>query len=191
MLTRQDDHRLARGFARGLLGSLVGLAAMDLYSRGMKALASRYGNENGKGNGSGGRQETDALDDISIDGIKAREDEPSTEAVARLAVEAVTDEEPADSTRARLGQVVHWGYGAAVGGLYGLIRSDNEELDLPAGAGYGAALWLIGDEVMVPLLGLAKGPTANGLSSHAQALGAHLVYGVATSGATHALRRII
>jgi hypothetical protein len=191
MLTRHDDHRLARGFARGLIGSLVGLAAMDLYSRGMKALASRYGSENGSGNRNGSGQKSHALDDIAIDGIKARKDEPATEAVARLAVEAVTDGEPTDRTRARLGQVVHWGYGAAVGGLYGLLRCDHEDLDLPAGAGYGAALWLIGDELMVPLLGLAKGPTANGVGSHAQALGAHLVYGLATSGATHALRRIV
>jgi hypothetical protein len=44
---------------------------------------------------------------------------------------------------------------------------------------------------MVPLLGLSKGPTANGAASHAQALGAHLVYGIATSGATHALRRVL
>lgn len=179
----------ARGVVRGTLAGIAGLAAMAAWSRAATMLRDRHGEDDG----SQGEEEEHALDDISITGPHAREGEPSTETVARVAHRALTGHEPDDHRRAALGQVVHWGYGMLMGGLYGAIRDSRARLgfDVGAGLGWGATLWLLGDEVAVPVLGLAKGPTAQPASTHATALGAHLVYGAATAAANRALRHVM
>jgi hypothetical protein len=168
---------------RGAVASLAGVLAMDMYSRAMKKIGSSKPSRKGK------RKER-ALDDISAVGLQARKDEPSTETVARLAFEAVADEEPTKQTRERMGQVVHWMYGIGVGAIYGALRSRFPNSPMVAGLGYGTALWLLGDEIAVPVLGLSKGPTAHPPAVHAQSLGAHLVYGLTTAAATRALSRM-
>jgi uncharacterized membrane protein YagU involved in acid resistance len=186
---RIEERRLD-GLVRGAVGSLAGLLAMALFFRGARAWAERW-------QGSAAEEERaddgdeGALDDISVAGQKTREDEPATEMVARLGYETVAGDEPDEETRRRLGQAVHWGYGILLGGLYGALRSRAEGPDLLGGLGYGTAAWLLGDEIMVPMLGLARGPTAHPWSDHAMALGAHLAYGAATSTATQALKRLM
>ena len=187
---------IARSLARGTLASIAGLVAMDLYFRAMKSLKERREQgEEGRGSGRGrvssaSRGEEHALDDISLVGQQSKEGEPATVAVGRIAYEKVTGREPDREQGARLGKAVHWGYGLAVGSLYGLLEPRFDR-DLSAGLGYGVALWLLGDELAVPALGLAKGPTAHPPTVHAQALGAHLVYGLATSAATKVLHRVM
>lgn len=172
------------GMLRGALGSLAGLVAMGLFFKGIGRLS--------QGGGDGGDEEgaTDqqgALDDISVVGRQSSEEEAATTAVGRIAYEAALGEQPDDETTGRLGEAVHWGYGVMAGCVYGALRPDAQAPDLTGGLGYGIGLWVLGDEVMVPLLGLSGGPTAHSLADHATALGAHLVYGVATAGATQAL----
>ncbi|HUG42024.1 MAG TPA: hypothetical protein VMM12_16265 [Longimicrobiales bacterium] len=184
------------GFLRGALGSLAGLAAMGLFFRAAQALSNGRGGSNGRGAASDGHSEDfierhEALDDISLVGQQAREEEPATEAVGRMGYEALTGHDPDAETLHRLGQAVHWGYGVLLGGLYGAMREEADGPDFVGGLGYGTAAWVLGDELMVPLLGLAEGPTAHAWTVHARALGAHLVYGAATSSATHALKRVM
>lgn len=177
-----------RGLLRGTLASLAGLAAMGAYFKVLSAMSG-----GGGGNGGSNEQEEGALDDIALLENRSREDESSTETVARLAHQAVTGDEPDEDRKAKLGQAVHWGYGMLVGALYGAVRdaSRRDGLDLGSGLGYGAALWLLGDEVAVPVLGLAKGPTAHPTQMHASMLGAHLVYGATTAAANRMLCRVI
>ena len=185
-----DDERID-GLLRGAVGSVAGLAAMALFFRATKALSR--GQDEGSDDGRSGDfiERHEALDDISVVGRQAEEGEPSTEAIGRIGYETVTGEEPDEETKHRLGQAVHWGYGILLGGVYGALREEADAPDLLGGLGYGTAAWAIGDELMVPLLGLAEGPTSHGWTDHAKALGAHLVYGAATSTATHALKRVM
>lgn len=184
----QND--IGRALARGALASVAGLVAMDLFHRGMKRVADRDGpGEAEQNGGSGSRHRFERLDDISLVGQHHREGEPATVALGRLAYERVKGREPSRERKAQLGTAVHWGYGMAVGALFGFLESRMRTDDIPAGLGYGAALWLLGDELAVPLLGLADGPTAHPPGVHAQALGAHLVYGLATGAAIKALER--
>jgi hypothetical protein len=173
------------GLIRGAVGSLAGLAAMGLF---MKVGGRIVNGGNGE---TDSLQRHDALDDISLVGPQAEPDEPATEAVGRIVHEAVTGHDPDAEMKRRLGTAVHWGYGILLGGAYGAMRNGAEGADLLAGLGYGTAAWAIGDEVMVPMLGLAEGPTAHPWSDHLLALGAHLAYGAATAGATQALKRVM
>ena len=174
------NNGIGRALARGTLAGVAGLVAMDLFSRAMKNV----------GSSSSESDEPDGerrLDDISLVGPHAKEGEPATVAVGRIAYEKVLGSEPSRERGAQLGKAVHWGYGLAVGALFGLLERRLPDNDLGSGLGYGAALWLLGDELAVPLLGLAEGPTAHPARVHVQALGAHLVYGLATGAAMKAM----
>jgi uncharacterized membrane protein YagU involved in acid resistance len=103
----------------------------------------------------------------------------------------VAGKEPeTQETKTMLSYLVHWGYGMFQGGLYVALRNDENSLDLPGAAAYATGLWLFGDELAVPLLGLQPGPTAAPPVQHVNRLGAHLAYGLATSVTTSLLRRL-
>ena len=178
------------GMLRGAVGSVAGLAAMGLFFRATRALSNGGGSGNGESE-EGPIEDRHGLDDISLVGRQSREEESATATIGRLAYEAAEGREPDEQMKQKLGQAVHWGYGVLLGGLYGALRTDVESPDFLGGLGYGAAAWVIGDELMVPLLGLAEGPTAHGWTEHAATLGAHLVYGAATSSVTQALRHVM
>jgi len=55
---------------------------------------------------------------------------------------------------------------------------------------FGAAVWMLADEVALPLLDLTPPPEAIPLSIHLYALTAHLVYGLATRRMLRFTRRI-
>lgn len=178
------------GLFRGAVGSVAGLAAMTLFFK----AAEKLNGSDGEAEGAGEEdfiERHHSLDDISVVGEQAEEDEPATEAVARIGYDTATGHDPDERLKQRLGQAVHYGYGVLLGGVYGAMRDEAEAPDLLGGLGYGTAAWVLGDEITVPLLGLAEGPTSHGWKTHATALGAHLAYGAATAGATQALRRVM
>lgn len=169
----------------GVAGSLAGTLAMRLYWNAATALS-----------GQDPRMLTNddaphALDDVSAVGDQRREGEPSTAAVGRKAFEAAAGEEPEGGTKTALSYGVHYTHGLLAGGVYGALRAGADDLDLPGGLAFGAAVWLAADEVMVPLLGLSPGPTAYPPAQHAHRLGAHLAYGAATAAATQTVYRLV
>lgn len=76
------------------------------------------------------------------------------------------------------GSVVHYAFGALVGGLYGMLSEAMPAARAGFGIGYGTAVWLGADEGLVPALKLSKPPEEYSLSEHLSGWGAHLVYGV-------------
>jgi uncharacterized membrane protein YagU involved in acid resistance len=74
--------------------------------------------------------------------------------------------------------VVHYGFGASTGALYGAAAELAPQITIGRGMAYGAAVWLFGDEIAVPALGLSKPPTAYPAKLHADMLVKHLVFGV-------------
>jgi uncharacterized membrane protein YagU involved in acid resistance len=89
----------------------------------------------------------------------------------------------------KFGPVVHYSFGTLQGGAYGGIA----ELTGMAGGFvpgliFGAALFVVADEIAVPALGLSSKPTEFPVSSHLYGLAAHLVYGVSTEMARRGLR---
>ena len=76
--------------------------------------------------------------------------------------------------------LVHFMFGAAVGGLYGALTKEARAYRLKSGVALGLALWLIADELAMPLLGLSKSTTRRPAEMHVQSFTAHMVYGVVT-----------
>jgi uncharacterized membrane protein YagU involved in acid resistance len=78
------------------------------------------------------------------------------------------------------GTVVHYAFGAAMGGVYGAAAEYLPQVKSLAGLPYGAALFVGADEVVLPVLGLAKKPREYPPSRHLSGLGQHFVYGLTT-----------
>jgi uncharacterized membrane protein YagU involved in acid resistance len=71
----------------------------------------------------------------------------------------------------RTGNFVPFAFGALMGALHGAAAEFEPAATMAGGMVYGAGLWLVADEVALPLLGLADPPYE---------LGAYLIYGVST-----------
>jgi hypothetical protein len=169
-----------RSFGLGLLGGAAGLAAMQL----VRALTNPLVK-------SPTRRSRDVFATertMSPLGPRYRPNEGPTEALARIAYEKIWRRPPPPRTQRALAWAIHFGYGLAWAGAFGAI-SGRPRHALRNGALFGAALWLFGDELAVPLLGLADKPTAYHPTRHAQSLLQHLGFGVATVAAHRALAR--
>lgn len=165
----------------GAAGGLAGTLAMAAY---WKAVTDVSGSDPRTQT----RKTNGQTTSIALLGIHHQEGESSTEALARLGFEVVEDHEPAASQKQQLSNVVHWTYGATQGALYGALTRGLPGPDWAKGLAWGSGMWLLGDELAIPALGLADGPRKFPVRQHAHRLGAHLTYGLAaalTTGALH------
>lgn len=118
--------------------------------------------------------------------------EMATSTVARRLVEGMAQRGPLQpEAKRRAGELVHYGFGAAWGGLYGLLRASYPAWRGPVGAGgYGAMVWMLSDNVLLPTMRLAGWPHRYPLRSHAYALAAHLAYGLGLWGSLVGMERL-
>jgi len=85
------------------------------------------------------------------------------------------------------GPIVHYAFGAIMGGVYGAIVEGIPETTFGFGTAFGAALFTGADLVAVPALNLSGSSGDAPISSLATPLAAHLVYGATTE----AVRRLV
>jgi uncharacterized membrane protein YagU involved in acid resistance len=89
------------------------------------------------------------------------------------------------------GPIVHYAVGTTAGAVYGLAAEYEPDVTIFAGIPFGAAFCMVVDEGALPLLELAKGPTAYPISTHAYALASHLVFGLTAEVVRRAVRRAL
>ena len=80
-------------------------------------------------------------------------------------------------TAEQIGSAVHYGFGIVTGIGYAIASRTYTVVRTSRGIGFGAGLWLIGDELAVSAARL-ESPCAASVFSHVSALAAHLIYGV-------------
>ena len=88
------------------------------------------------------------------------------------------------------GKTVHYLLGIMPGALYGLLRHRVKGLDKGRGLLYGLGLFILMDELIAPMAGLASGPLAYPWQAHARGLAGHLTVGVTTDVAVRALDKV-
>jgi hypothetical protein len=176
-----------KGFVLGSLGGVAGIFAMQSYWQ--LATALNGGQDPRKAKPA--NDEPQPLDSISLVGQQHEAGESSTAAMGRIAYQVITGKQPkSKETRTMLSYLVHWGISMSAAGMYGAVRGRVPLPDAEGGAAMGTSLWLLGDEVAMPLLGLTDGPTAYSPLLHLHAFGAHIAYGLTSALATQALRRL-
>ncbi len=186
---RQHPSNRWRGLVLGAVGGAVGTLMMGVYFKALASLTS--------GSDAASSKETyqasgaHALDDISLIGKHYQAGEDSTIVIGRIAYQTLAGVAPkSQETKALLGQAVHWSFGVSMGALYGILRDTGDWPDLGGGLIFGASVWLFASELLLPLLGVAPGPTKFPVQKHAQEFGAHLVYSAVVATVTQWLQRL-
>ena len=81
------------------------------------------------------------------------------------------------------GEALHFAMGIGAGALYGVLRRRYPAVRAGRGLGFGAAFWLVMDEIANPLTGTTPGPMAFPWEAHARGLAGHLAFGLAADAA--------
>ena len=121
---------------------------------------------------------------------EGNQDEPATVKTA-AAISEVFGHSLTAGEKEIAGPIVHYAVGTTAGAVYGLAAEYAPDVTTVAGIPFGAAFWMVVDEGALPLLGLAKGPTAYPISTHAYALASHLVFGLTAEVVRSTVRRAL
>jgi uncharacterized membrane protein YagU involved in acid resistance len=115
----------------------------------------------------------------------------ATERVAELVAEEVLHRKLTKREKELGGEIAHYATGATSGAVYGAMAEVTPLATIGYGLPFGATVWAVADEGLVPALGLSKPATAYPLSVHLYALASHLVYGLTTELVRRQVRRLI
>jgi hypothetical protein len=155
--------KLWEGLLAGLCGGLAGTIAMTQFQEGWSKAAQALSN--------GPKRR-----------LSEQSGESSKDATVKVAdkLAHLTGRQLSPPEKKKAGLAVHYAFGTTMGGLYGVTaemgpRSVRRHAAL-SGLAFGSSLFIGGDEIAVPKLGLSAGEAP--LSSHIYALASHLVYGL-------------
>ena len=178
-----------RGMAAGLMAGCAAAWVMNNFSE-IKPI-HEMPRQKGRGEGDERDSSANGREASRQTGTTARhEDSTEEDATVKTAVAVsrnLFDHELTDEQKKIAGPAVHYAYGSMVGAMYGGMAELLPVTSAGFGLAFGMALWLLGDEIAVPALGLGKGPTEVPVDKHADALAGHLAYGMTTD----VLRRVI
>lgn len=118
---------------------------------------------------------------------KGKSEDPSTVKLANKASCLTLNHPVPEDKKSLAGNIVHYSFGTSMGLIFSFLQSGKSSNLLLRGISFGGIVWVIADNVLVPLMGLSKSPTKYSLKSHLYALGAHLIYG-GTLGSLFSIR---
>src|SRR3954471_18268681 len=166
--TRTAEPSLLAGVAGGLIAgwtmNMFGRAAAHIGS-GREAPGAAPGTDRF---GRGG-QPPQALKSADCD---------ATVLVGTAVYRTVAGRDPNRNVQPWIGSAMHYAFSAAVGAAYVLACRRAPALRRGRGLLYGALVWSVADETVMPALGVSRGPRSLDPRVHAYALLAHLVYGI-------------
>jgi putative membrane protein len=162
---RRTKRNIWKGALAGLAAGIAGAVAMEQFQKAWLKVA-------------GGNHPTDSSD-------------PATVNAARTFSKYVLHWEIREDQKAAAGEIAHYAVGALSGAAYGGMAEVSAAVRAGAGSAYGAGLFVLNDEVIVPAAGWSKAPAAYPVSTHVYALASHVVYGLATEGTRRLIRSVI
>jgi hypothetical protein len=80
-----------------------------------------------------------------------------------------------DKRSEQIALILHYAYGAAAGAAYSTAAETFPAARLGHGTLFGTAVWILGDEIPIALLGISN-PCERSVRSHGSALAAHLIF---------------
>jgi hypothetical protein len=155
--------------ARGLIAGVAGTAALT----GLQALEARAKRNDGDG-------ETQAPRDWG--------EAPAPAQVGQRVAAGVFERPVPIEHAGALTQVVHWLYGAAWGGVYGLLHESRRTSGVVDGVALGGAV-VVADYTVLPAMRVYEPVWRYPASTLAKDLGRHLVYGLSVALAYRLLPR--
>jgi hypothetical protein len=160
-----------RGAVAGALGGFIGSWVMDEFQDVWSAAAKRISKD--------GEQNSDEQ-------AKSAHQEPALVKIVIAAEQTVLNRDPSESHKKIGSQVVHYGFGTAMGLLYGALAEKTPKVSAGGGMLFATSLWLGADEIAVPALKLSPPPVDSPASTHIYGLTSHLIYGLTVEGVRRA-----
>jgi len=179
-----------RGAATGFVSGLVASWVMNQFQQTVSKVFAEEEKPHGAQSLQKGLPDHGASAELQELGLDDPRDN-AAERTANVISAKVFDHAMTSKEKHRGGAVAHYLMGAASGALYGVGAELVPQVSVGAGVPFGAAVWLVADEVMVPALGLSKSADEYPLSKHAYALSSHLVYGLTTDLVRRALLKVM
>src|SRR5205085_9736539 len=168
-----------KGLAAGAAGGLAGAAVMNQF----QALWGKLMEGEERPHGAQSLQQGSPGHGISRELAERGSDDPDDNAAVRAGnavSEFVFDHKLTKSEKEAAGAVAHYAMGATSGAIYGVVADAMPMATVAEGLPFGAAVWLIADEAVVPALGLSRDTSEYPASIHAYSFASHLVYGLTT-----------
>lgn len=162
---------LAKGIAAGLAGGLVATIAMTQFQN-IWSKAADLGSSNGHS-----REQSN------------QEEDPTGKtagAISKLVGKNLSKEQ-----KQKAGPFVHYAFGTLMGGVYGAAVELSPTVKTVGGLPFGTALFVGADEIALPALKLAKGPTSYPASRHAYGFSSHLVWAATAELVRRVIRNVM
>jgi uncharacterized protein DUF1440 len=169
-LETRDEADVLKGLVAGLAGGLLASLVMEQF----QFLWSKISE--------GVRRASDG------EKPKGRKRTPATVKAARSISKNVFGKKLPKPQERLAGEAVHYAMGTTSAAIYGAMTEASPITTIGDGLVFGAAVWLLADEVSVPALRLSKPPTKIPMSTHIYGLVSHLVYGWTTEMIRRAVR---
>ena len=193
MQNGNGEANIWKGLVAGLAGGLVASWTMNQFQAAWTRVAEGFEKPHGAQSmqPSEGGKPSEAAANAGQNTERKEDQDDATVKTAKVISRNVFGHELQESEKKPAGAAVHYAFGTATGGLYGAMAEVAPQVTTGAGVPFGAVFWVLADEVTVPLLGLAKGPTAYPVSTHVYALASHLVYGLTAEFSRRAVRHVL
>jgi putative membrane protein len=183
----QNGTHLGRGVVAGIAGGLVASWIMNVFIEGAgpkitHAVESMQGEKRD--------EERDDQHDQAAHDTAPKED--ATMKAADAIVATVTGGKHLSfEEKQKGGPVVHYAFGALMGGVYGALAEYSPKARAGFGTGFGTALFAGADLVAVPALHLSGSSADAPVSTLATPFAAHLVYGAISEGVRRLVRAML
>ena len=164
-----------KGALAGMLGGLAGSATMMAFQMAWSKTAEAAG--------------ADELANKTHRHERMQQD--STAKVANIAAYRVIGRGLDRDEKKKGGAAVHFGFGAAMGALYGAVAELAPAATAGFGTAFGSGLFIGADQIALPQMRLSRPPREVPLEMHALGLASHAVYGATAEGVRRLVRRAL
>ncbi len=172
-----QERHFRKGALAGLIGGLIGTVVMTQFQNAWSKASGAVQNSNSTQEGQGEQKQQN----------KHENEDATMKAAGKIA--HLGGRQLSREQKKKLGPVVHYAFGTLQGPLYGgVIELKGTAGGFVPSLAFGAALFVVADEIAVPALGRSGKPSESPLSSHLYGLAAHLVYAFSTEIARRGLR---
>ena len=188
--TTRTTANIGKGVAAGAVGGLVASAVMNQF----QSFWSKLMEGEERPHGAQSLQQGSPDHGIGLALAERGSDEPDDNAAVRAGnavAEFVFQTKLTKHEKEIAGAVAHYAMGATSGAIYGAMAELVPGTTVGQGTPFGAAVWLIADEGVVPAMGLSRSGKEYPLSTHIYAFASHLVYGITTEVVRRTVRRAL
>jgi hypothetical protein len=188
-MKRKKRQNVLKAIGTGLASGLVASWVMNHFQQALSKLTQDEKKSHGAQSLQSGSPDHGVASYLEQKGVDDEEDN-ATERLASFVSVGTVGHELSKEQKDMGGRFFHYAFGATNGALYGAASEVSPRLTLGAGLPFGAAIWVVADEFVVPVLGLSKWPQNYPPSKHAASLASHLVYGLTTHAVFNVLRNV-